>query len=138
MATTAPAPLPTSSEPRAFLFLAHPHRLRPRCLQLGAPSCPAATLPPLRVCYVPEHRSACSPPPAALSGGAPTPRCSLGQVLSEDPVRKGWGPAKDTVTAVVLLPAGSRVPGTVCWTSSQESGSSSQAAAHHWRPQARP
>lgn len=105
-ATMAPAPLPTSSEPRAFFFLAHPHRLRPRSLQLGAPSCPAATLPPLRVCYVPEHRSTCFPPPPALSGGAPTLQSGAGAVRrpSEEGVGAGQRHSHCCLTAPRRLP----------------------------------
>lgn len=58
--------------------------------------------------------------------------CSLGQVLSEDPVRKGWGPAKDTVTAVLLLPAGSQ--GARHCVLDLKSGVRFKfpSSAHHW------
>ena len=76
---------PTSSEPRAFLFLAHLHESGLQSLQLGAPP---ARQPPcrlLRACPVPRLLpSTCHPLRRCLP-----PRCSPAQALSGDPVRKG-------------------------------------------------
>lgn len=122
-------PLPTSSEPRTFLFLAHPHRSGLWSLQLGAPPARQPPCQPLRVCPVTESAPA---PPTAFSGGVPTQMQSrAGAVQRSNEEGVGTCQRDGPCCPAVQVPA--RLPsGTMCWTSSQESGASSQAAAHHW------